>query len=281
MNEAAVELARDYFSGGDVPLVILHGLYGSKRNWRTAAKKLSSTAHVDVYSLDLRHHGESPNKGGFSLKALASDVLAFIDSRIRVPAIILGHSIGGKIGLQAALACPEKTAGLILADISPFDLPEHVCGELRSITDALTGLSLSRLTDRREAEAILSKNIPDTRIVRFLLQSLVRNTGPSGPSYRWQIGIDAVKEGFDEVCRGVLPQTILPEQLAVREMPLLCIRGGSSPFFPENHIHRLRTVFPLLEARTVENAGHWLHVEKQDEFIGMVGDFIRRHGFSS
>ena len=54
----AVALAYQEFGDGE-PLVILHGLFGSARNWQSVAKRLADGYHV--YSLDLRNHGRSPS----------------------------------------------------------------------------------------------------------------------------------------------------------------------------------------------------------------------------
>lgn len=273
-----------------MPIVVLHGLYGSKRNWKGVAERLSREAAADVYTLDLRHHGDSPESGPFTMAAMAKDVCRFLDTAGVSPAFLLGHSVGGKVALQAALSCPSLTAGLILVDISPFDLPRAVCDELRSITDALIGLPLEKIHRRSEAEQLLMEKIPDMQVARFLLQNLAKNSETAGPAYRWQIGLQAISAGLEEACRSVLPGasggTISAGEInsdgesggtePFATLPFLCIRGGSSPFFPEEDVERLRILVPSLEAQTIADAGHWLHVEQPDSFIDIVGDFIRR-----
>ena len=60
--------------GGDGPaLVVLHGLYGSSRNWATAGKLLA--ARFRVVALDLRNHCESPHAPEMSYPLLAADVV--------------------------------------------------------------------------------------------------------------------------------------------------------------------------------------------------------------
>jgi len=306
------ELAYTRFEGGTVPIVVLHGLFGSKRNWKRLAERLSREAEADVYTVDLRHHGESPNTGPFNITEMAGDVCRFIDRVGLSPAFLLGHSVGGKVALQAALKCPWSAAGLILADISPFVLPRAVCDELRGIADALIGLPLEDIRSRREAEQFLLEKIPDLQIVRFLLQNLVKSGvlaiqsdagtmehSSAGPAYRWQIGLQAISEGLEEACRGVLSDAAKEtgsvgegsagEGVSAGEnsaedsdtdpletLPLLCIRGGASPFFPQEDVQRLRVLSPSLEDHTIPGAGHWLHVEQPDRFVALVGDFVRR-----
>src|SRR6056297_955124 len=104
-----VELRYDRFGSPDAKggpkLVVLHGLFGSRRNWRGAAKALVALEGIrgqglTVFTVDLRHHGESPNRGPFSLEALAQDVCACIEGPAGGgPVILLGHSLGGKVAL--------------------------------------------------------------------------------------------------------------------------------------------------------------------------------------
>ncbi|MGE9294800.1 MAG: alpha/beta fold hydrolase, partial [Puniceicoccales bacterium] len=55
-----VKLHYRYFGGeGKPPLVLLHGLLGSSRNWVSVAKELCE--HFEVFALDLRNHGASPH----------------------------------------------------------------------------------------------------------------------------------------------------------------------------------------------------------------------------
>ena len=68
----ALELAYQDVGSGP-PLVILHGLFGSGRNWTRIARQLGEAWRV--YTLDLRNHGDSPWNDDVSYSAMASDLL--------------------------------------------------------------------------------------------------------------------------------------------------------------------------------------------------------------
>jgi esterase len=55
---------RDLGGAGDPPIVILHGMLGSSRNWQTAGRELASARRV--LAVDLRNHGLSPHAPGMS-----------------------------------------------------------------------------------------------------------------------------------------------------------------------------------------------------------------------
>ena len=97
------------------PLIIAHGLFGSARNWGVIAKRLSDTRRV--FTLDLRNHGASPWQDDHSYDALAEDLSEVITS-IGGPVDLLGHSMGGKAAMVAALSGADIRR-LIVADIAP------------------------------------------------------------------------------------------------------------------------------------------------------------------
>jgi pimeloyl-ACP methyl ester carboxylesterase len=80
--------------GSKAPLVVLHGLYGSKQNWRSLAKGMASKLGRDVFTVDLRNHGNSPHKRECSYEDLAADVKAFIEQEQKLDdCVVVGHSM--------------------------------------------------------------------------------------------------------------------------------------------------------------------------------------------
>src|SRR5690242_16068573 len=70
---------RDLGGVGQPPLVILHAMLGSSRNWQTARKDLAARYHV--LAVDLRNHGRSPHADEMSYDAMADDVLHWMDEQ--------------------------------------------------------------------------------------------------------------------------------------------------------------------------------------------------------
>ena len=59
-------------AGQGPTLILLHGLFGSARNWGGVQKALAQ--HYRVIAMDLRNHGASPHAAGMDYAAQASDV---------------------------------------------------------------------------------------------------------------------------------------------------------------------------------------------------------------
>lgn len=75
------------------PLLIFHGLFGMKGNWRTISNQLAAKTKRTIYSLDLRNHGDSPHVSGeaSTIANMASDIGYFMEQTDMQKASILGH----------------------------------------------------------------------------------------------------------------------------------------------------------------------------------------------
>ena len=111
----ALDLAFDSIGDGP-PLVILHGLFGSRTNWRSIARALSATHRV--ISVDLRNHGGSPWSDRMDYPEMADDVRKLMArERLQDPAV-MGHSMGGKTAMALALRYPGEVGRLIVVDVA-------------------------------------------------------------------------------------------------------------------------------------------------------------------
>src|SRR5210317_1804400 len=98
------------------PLLIVHGLYGSARNWSVIAKRMSDQHHV--IAVDQRNHGDSPWFDTHSYMDMAQDLAQVVEHN-GAPMDIMGHSMGGKAAMVLALTRPDLVNRLLVADIAP------------------------------------------------------------------------------------------------------------------------------------------------------------------
>jgi esterase len=90
--------------GAGPAIAILHGLFGSGGNWASIAQRLAT--HHRVIALDLRNHGASPWAATMDYGEMAEDVRASLSARGYQRYELLGHSVGGKVAMVAALQRP-------------------------------------------------------------------------------------------------------------------------------------------------------------------------------
>jgi alpha-beta hydrolase superfamily lysophospholipase len=93
------------------PIIILHGLLGQSKNFGTWARDLKAK-HLDfdrrVIVADLRNHGDSPHAAEMAYHLMAADVLRLIDQLECKTAVLIGHSMGGKVAMASALLFPAR-----------------------------------------------------------------------------------------------------------------------------------------------------------------------------
>ncbi|CDO93352.1 unnamed protein product [Kluyveromyces dobzhanskii CBS 2104] len=106
-------------------LITLHGLFGSKSHFKPLARSLASHLKADVYSVDLRNHGDSPMAKPYDYLTLSKDVIHFVKTQIGLerPIQMIGFSIGGKVALISALSNECNIRGCISIDIPPYRTP--------------------------------------------------------------------------------------------------------------------------------------------------------------
>jgi pimeloyl-ACP methyl ester carboxylesterase len=191
---------------------------------------------------------------------MAGDVAAAIEARGLAPAMLVGHSLGGKVAMRLALTRPELVARLVVVDVAPV-LYRH---SLREFIDAMRAVDLARVTRRPEVEAELARTIHDPMMRAFLLQNLVRT--PEG--YAWRANLDAIAAN--------LPELMGFPQSAGRSYPgrTLFIAGSRSTYVRPEHRPAIEALFPTAEFVTIVGAGHQVHADRPDEFLAAVVPFL-------
>ena len=249
--------------GDGPPLVIVHGLFGSARNWSSVARGLA--AGRSVHALDMRNHGASPWTDEMTYPAMAEDLLHYVRTRRLFRPTLIGHSMGGKAAMAAALFAPERVGRLIVVDIAPVPYRRGFA----SLVQALVGLELDRVGRRSDADERLAEAVPDTALRGFLLQNLVLREG----RYTWRLNLAAIAAA-QEALWG-FPD--LPPS-ATFGGPTLLIAGGASDYIRPDHAPVVARYFPNAEQRRVPGAGHWVHAERPEAFVALVEDFLGRSG---
>lgn len=245
---------------GDGPvLVLMHGLFGSSRNWVAIQKTLAE--HFSVVSVDLRNHGASPWSDQMDYDVMAEDVGALIRQRGWDSVCLLGHSMGGKVAMTLALRQPELVNRLIVADIAPVVYAPHYSDYI----DAMLGIDLLQITRRSDADSMLAASIPEPGVRAFLLQNLVHEQG----TWSWRINLTVLQQSL--VALGEFP---VGAERPSTDCPTLFIRGSASDYVLDDYLPIIRAFFPHTELHTIAGAGHWLHAEQPAEFVTQVRRFL-------
>ena len=242
---------------GPETVVFLHGLFGRARNLGFLQRGASTTFRT--LALDLRNHGHSPH-GPASYALMAQDVLETLDDLGIERFAVVGHSMGGKVGMMLALAAPERVTKLLVADIAPARTGH---GQ-REMISKLETLTFPPSLERREGLALLEPITGSRPVAELLLQNIRLGDSPG-----WSIGFDALSRDIHDI------ESWPDLQIAPYEGPVLFLRGGASPYvLPEHHDH-IRALFPQALIRSLPDAGHWLHVEQPRAFLKEMMEFLQ------
>ncbi len=190
---------------------------------------------------------------------MAQDVLETLDTRAALPAALLGHSMGGKVAMRAALERPDAVRRLIVADISPISYPPA----FRELAGALRALPLAPGLTRAAADARLADAVPDPGLRAFLLQNLRPGAQPA-----WRIGLDEIAAALPVIEGWEAPAG------ASYSGPTLFVAGARSDYIRPEHRPAIRALFPAARFVTVKDAGHWIHADNPAGFVGVVEAFL-------
>jgi pimeloyl-ACP methyl ester carboxylesterase len=244
-------------AGEGPPVALLHGLFGSARNLGAVQRALAP--RFRVLAMDLRNHGGSPHAEAMGYRAMAVDVLETLEQCAALPAALVGHSMGGKAAMLAALLHPEQVARLVVGDIAPVAYQHHNA----EIADALAALPLSPGLTRAAADAELAEAVPDAGLRAFLLQNLVPGAQPA-----WRIGLREITAEMRPIEGWEAPAG------AVYRGPTLFVAGAASDYVRPEHRPAIRALFPAARFVTLKHAGHWLHADNPAGFVAVIEAFL-------
>lgn len=246
--------------GSGHTLIILHGLMGSGDNWTSISRKLSEK--YEVFVPDFRNHGASPHHEDFSMDVLVEDIREFIEShRIKAP-VIIGHSMGGKVAMALAFKYPDLVRALIVVDVGLKKIAAvqpHI-----SLLNTVLEIDASAFDSREVLGKLIDERIKERRLKMFLFKNLRRT---KTNTFEWKINARAIKNNLKEVVVNISPESIF-------NRPVLFIKGGLSPYLPDQDIPNLKQYFSDFRMEVIPGASHWVHADKPEEFMHTLNSFL-------
>jgi esterase len=243
-------------------VVFLHGLFGSSANWRGIARRFEGSHRVVIP--DLRNHGQSPHAGEVSYAAQVVDVVELLD-RLGIPATVLvGHSMGGKVAMLAALTHPDRVGGMVCVDIAPVDYPSSRFGQ---VFEAFAAVDPPTLESRQQADDRMAPYLPVRAVRSYMLQNLIKEES----GWRWRLNLAALERGMAEL--SAFPAVRRAEYLGES----LFVYGGNSPYVEPGHAEIIRRLFPYARLRQVVGAGHWVYADQPQAFANVLANFLANH----
>lgn len=238
------------------PAILVHGLFGQARNLGRLQRRLASSRLT--LAVDLRNHGNSP-EGPLNLRAMGDDVYETMLGHGIERAVVVGHSLGGKVSMALALDHPNSVARLLVADIAPVTYRHDNIRYVRALGAIELGSGLTRVA----ADAMLARSIEEPSVRMLLLQNLVTGEPP-----RWRINLEEIAGSLDQA-EGWPDWSNHP----IYAGQTLFLRAENSDFVLPAHFPTIRSLFPRARLATLRKAGHWLHMNRPNDFDAIVTSF--------
>lgn len=248
MSDKTPKIFVDDGGSGATPVVFVHSLAGNTNQWSAQLHHVRKTRRA--MALDLRGHGNSapPADGDYSIEALVSDVHTAVEELALSRFVLVGHSMGGVVATAYAAAHGERVDGLMLVDPSgdSTQMPEEqiaqILGALQSDGYAQFIEGYWRYMMAESTEATVNQVLAD-------LSSTPMDT---------VVGIMMALFSYDP-----------KPALFAYDGPQLSVvtPANDTPIA----LHRCK---PTLPYEIVTAAGHWLQIDKPEEFNQILDRFL-------
>jgi pimeloyl-ACP methyl ester carboxylesterase len=268
----------DWGNADAPPLILVHGGRDHCRNWDWVAQRLSQRYHV--IAPDLRGHGDSQwvSDGHYAMSGFVHDLAQLIHGRQLAPLTLIGHSLGGNIVLRYAGAYPENIKKLVAIEglgPSPKMLAQRA---------AISGPEKLRtwIEGNRAQAGRLPRRYPSLDAAFARMQEENKHLSPEQALHLTRYGVNQNEDGsyswkFDAYIRqfpieGMSHQET-EELWANISCPTLLVYGRES--WASNPAEDGRAaVFKNTRVEMVDKAGHWVHHDQLEIFMGLVDQFL-------
>ena len=268
----------DWGNADAPPLLLVHGGRDHARSWDWVAQELRHDWHV--IAPDLRGHGDSAwsPEGNYEMSGFVYDLAQLIHQLNLPPVSIVAHSMGGNIATRYTGLYPEKVAKLVSIEglgLSPAMQAER---DAKGIGNRFR----SWIEDKRGAAARTPKRYPDIETAYARMKAENAYLNDEQARHLTVHGISRNEDGtwswkFDNYLNiwsaFDMPRDDLLAIWGAITCPVLMLYGADSWASNPEKDGRLAH-FPTARVIEYENAGHWLHHDQFERFMGDVKGFL-------
>jgi pimeloyl-ACP methyl ester carboxylesterase len=271
--------------GQGSPIVLIHGLTGSRLNWLAVAPRLAEDHRV--YALELIGHGLTPRAGRKATLANHRRLIGgFIEKVVGEPAILVGNSTGGHLSILEAALEPEKVAGLVLVDPA---VPIPVRGTrpspagllvapflVRGLGEALLMADSRRTTSEQSVYRTLKSVSPDySRIPADVIEAHLEGQRARHGNRDAHI---ALLQTGRSLLIGNLRRASFYAKVRQVKAPTLIVHGEKDRVIPLSAVRRLVEIRPDWDLHVFPGLGHVPMMEDPSGFLEVVRGWLAGRG---
>lgn len=245
--------------GSGCPLVFLHGLGGSWRDWEPQLDTLAD--QYRCIAVDHRGHGRSERSGGaYSIELFADDAAGVLDALGLDHAYVVGLSMGGMIAQSLALNHPHLVDAVVFADTAARTDPA-MAELLGAASDMVRAQGLESTITMYETVTWAPSTIAERPEV---VRDFRRESGGNDPEC-FAKSMKAIA-GLDHI-----------DRLSGLKAPSLVIWGEHDGLTPREHTDTLVAAIGNTDLVVIEGAAHMTNIEAPDAFNRAITTFFDAH----
>jgi pimeloyl-ACP methyl ester carboxylesterase len=241
---------------GDVAVVLIHGWMCDRSYWDAQIPHLAD--HYRVVAIDIGGHGQSGMaREGWPLSAYARDVAAVVDHLGLDPVLLVGHSMGGPVALEASTLLGDRVLGVVGVDT------------FQNVEEKYDPEQMAAMVEAFETD------FPTT------CNGLVRGmfTADSDPALVDKVAGDMCS-GPAEVGTALMKQFVTHDQVATFEAATVPVRSINGDMWPTD-VEGNRRHHADYDALVIPGTGHFPMMEKPDAFNSALDDTLMQVAHSS
>ena len=231
-------------------VVFLHGIGGGRAAWAAQQAHVAQRGWRSL-AWDMPGYGDSALCQPYDFEHLAQALMHMLDAAKVKQAVLVGHSMGAMVALQAWTQAPKRLLGLLLAASSPaFGQPD---GEFQQ---RFLAQRLDPLTRGQGMAEIAERLIPSM-------------LSPAGQASAWALARQSMAAVAPDTYRAALHALVRFEQRAALptiSVPVLCLAAEHDSTAPAAVLSRMAEKIPNAQYACLAGAGHLLHDEQPEAF---------------
>lgn len=244
--------------GQGSPLVLLHGIGGNHTVWNAVVPALAREHRVLVP--DLRGHGRSPAppESHYTFLELEQDVVRLLDGRSVANAHVVGLSGGALLALRLALDVPARARSLVLVSGAAY-------------TDAHTRAVADRWSETYVKEG------PDPFALRLLKDLYYPDWIEAHLDFADELRAEVKHQDFSPAVRWARAMRNFDERgrIGTLRVPTLIVQAMEDAVVDASHGRILRQSIPGSRIRILPQTGHVVPVERPQETVEAITEFLR------
>ncbi|XP_067139438.1 sn-1-specific diacylglycerol lipase ABHD11-like [Centruroides vittatus] len=254
----------------NTPIVIFHGLFDNKENWKEIAISLANTLSTKVYAVDMRNHGDSPKMSTINHEDNIEDLNNFLQ-KIGQQVILIGHNFGGTAAIDLAFKRSQLIKQLILIEASPLRYPENEINRVGLIICHMYRVMLfvRKTNSFRKAREIFEEYFQEKIEIPALRDIILSNLREDTFGINWKVNLKVVEMSviLDKIFEKIYPLH------GVYHGRTLVIHTSSSESIASDDYGSLKKHFPNASFKCIENCSNWIHMDKPDELRNIISEY--------